>query len=147
MLNISIQYQSSSGSQYIMLTKLLLLLLWKGRKGGITKSIFHETRSKVYQIIWILILFCMSNIRILAQATLKMSCWQGFFIAKMEESKKEHKSVNISWNSFKCKSGHLNIDPNQYAKYQNPSSSGSQDIILQGFSVALMEELKKGSIT
>ena len=65
----------------------------------------------------------------------------------MEESKKEHKSVNISWNSFKCKSGHLNIDPNQYAKYQNPSLSGSQDIILQGFSVALMEELKKGSIT
>ena len=31
------------------------------------------------------------------------------------------------------KSSHLNIDPKSYAKYQNPSSSGSQDIMLTRF--------------
>ena len=31
--------------------------------------------------------------------------------------------------SLKYNSGHLNIDPKQYAKYQDPSSSGSPDIL------------------
>ena len=38
-----------------------------------------------------------------------------------------------------------NIDPNLYAKYQNPRSRGSQDIVLTNFSLfAIMAESKKG---
>ena len=58
----------------------------------------------------------------------------------MVESKKGHNLISFSWNSFKSYSGHLNIDPKSYAKYQNPSSSGSQDIMLKGFSIAIMAE-------
>ena len=36
--------------------------------------------------------------------------------------------VNISQNSLKHQSGHLNINPEPCAKYQNPSSSHSQDV-------------------
>ena len=61
----------------------------------------------------------MSNIRILAQAVLKISCLQGFSIAIMAESKKGHNPVNISWNSLRSYSGHLNIEPNLYAKYHS----------------------------
>ena len=73
-------------------------------------------------------------------AILKIFCWQGFSIAKMVESKKGLNLINISWNSLKSLSGHLNIDPKSYVKYQNPSSSGSQDIMLKGFSIAIMAE-------
>ena len=51
----------------------------------------------------------------------------------MVQSKKGHYQVNISQNSLKSYSGHLNIDPKPYAKYENPSSSGSQDIVLTRF--------------
>ena len=62
----------------------------------------------------------------------------------MAESKKGHNSVNISRNSLKGLLGHLNINSNLYAKYQNTSSSGSQDIVLTSFSIAILVELKKG---
>ena len=66
----------------------------------------------------------------------------------MAASEKGHNPVNISRNSLKSQSGHLNIDPNLYAKYQNPSSSGSQDIMLTRFShcypIAIIVESKKG---
>ena len=39
-----------------------------------------------------------------------------------------HNLVNISQNSLKRESGHLNIKP--CAKYQNPSSSHSQDVVV-----------------
>ena len=38
-------------------------------------------------------------------------------IALMAESKKGHSLVNISRNSLKIKSGHLNTNPNLYVKY------------------------------
>ena len=47
----------------------------------------------------------------------------------------------MAWNSLKSYSGHLNIDPKPYAKYQNPSLSGSQDIVLTRF---LWPSRKKG---
>ena len=72
----------------------------------------------------------MPNIKILAQAVLKISCLQGFAIAIMVKSKKGHHLVNISRNSLKSYSGHLNIDLKQYDKYENSSLSGSQDIML-----------------
>ena len=59
----------------------------------------------------------------------------------MVKWKKGHNLVNISRNSLKSKSGHLNIDPKPYAKYQNPSSCGSQVIVLTRF---FMTESKKG---
>ena len=33
---------------------------------------------------------------------------------------------------------HINIDSKPYAKYQNPSLSGSQDIVLTTFSIVMM---------
>ena len=72
----------------------------------------------------------MPNIRILAQAVLKISCGQGISIAIMA---KGHNLVNTAQNSLKSKSGHLNIEPNLCVKYQNPSSRGSQDIMLTRF--------------
>ena len=61
------------------------------------------------------------------------------------EWKKGHNSVSISRNSLKSLSGHLNINPKPYAKYQNPSSSRSQDIMLtRFFFIAIMVKLKKG---
>ena len=55
----------------------------------------------------------------------------------MAESK-EHNLVNTSQNLLKSKSGHLNIDPDfrsifYKVKYQNPSSRGSQDMVLTRF--------------
>ena len=55
----------------------------------------------------------------------------------MAESKKGHNPVNIS---------HLNIDPNLYAQYQNPSSRGSLDIILTGFFYSYNGRVKKGAL-
>ena len=60
----------------------------------------------------------------------------------MVELKKGHNLVNISWNSLKNYSGHLNINSKPYAKYQNPSSKGSQGIVLTKFFSCY--KLKKG---
>ena len=46
--------------------------------------------------------------------------------------------MNFSWNMLRSQSGHINIDPTPYAKYQNISSSGSQDIVLTRFSIVIM---------
>ena len=51
----------------------------------------------------------------------------------MVESKKGHNFVNISRNSFKSLSGHFSIDRKPYAKYKNPSLSGSKVIVLITF--------------
>ena len=63
----------------------------------------------------------------------------------MVESKKGHNLVNISRNLFKSKSGHLNIDPKPYAKYENPGSSGSQDIVLTRFFYCYNGRVEKGA--
>ena len=63
----------------------------------------------------------------------------------MVKSRKGHYLVNISRNSLKGKSSHLNTDPKSYAKYQNPSSSGSQDIVLTRFSHCYNGKVEKGA--
>ena len=68
----------------------------------------------------------------------------GFFIAIMAESK-GHNLVNISQHSLISKSGHLNIDPNLYVRYQNPSSRGSQDIVLTRFLYCYNGRVEKGA--
>ena len=62
----------------------------------------------------------------------------------MVKSKKGHNLVNISRNSLKSQSGHLNIDRKPYAKYENRSSSGSQDIVLTRFSHCYNGKVEKG---
>ena len=59
----------------------------------------------------------------------------------MVKSKKGHNLVNISRNSLKSLSDHINIDPKPYAKYENHSSSGSQVIVLTRF---LWQSRKRG---
>ena len=71
MQHIKFQVPSSSRSLVLQPTKMLY---WQSRKRGITQSIFHEIRSKDNQGIYTLILSHMLNIRILAQAILKISC-------------------------------------------------------------------------
>ena len=63
----------------------------------------------------------------------------------MAESKKRQKLVNISRNSLKNYSSDLSNDPKLYAKYKNPSMSGSQDMVLTFFfPIAIMTESTKG---
>ena len=62
----------------------------------------------------------------------------------MAESK-GHNLVNTSQNLLKSKSGHLNIDPNLYVKYQNPSSRGSEDIVLTRFLYCHNGRIEKGA--
>ena len=63
----------------------------------------------------------------------------------MVESKKGHNPVNISRNSLKNESGHVNSDPNLYATYQNPRLSGSQDIVLTRFFYCYNGRVEKGA--
>ena len=63
----------------------------------------------------------------------------------MVESKKGHNLVKISRNSLKSHLGNLNIDPKSYAKYQNPTTSGSQDIVLTRFFYCYNGRVEKGA--
>ena len=62
----------------------------------------------------------------------------------MAESK-GHNLVNTSQNWLKSKSGHLNIDPNLYVKYKNPSSRGFKDIVLTRFLYCYNGRVEKGA--
>ena len=53
--------------------------------------------------------------------------------------------VNASQKFVKSKSSHLNIFPNLYVKYQNPSSRGSQDIVLTRFLYCYNDRVEKGA--
>ena len=48
-------------------------------------------------------------------------------------------------NSVVSYSDHLNIDPNLYAKYENPSSSGFEDIVLTRFFYCYNGRVEKGA--
>ena len=91
---------------------------------------FYGIQSKV---IVTRILNNLLNFRILAQAILYILCSQGFSIFIKAKSKKVHNSINVLENSLESQSGHLNNDPKLYAKYQKPSSSSSQDILVTRF--------------
>ena len=58
---------------------------------------------------------------------------------------KGHNLENISQNLLKSKSGHFNIDPNLYVKYQNPRSRGSKDIVLTRFVYCYNGRVEKGA--
>ena len=69
----------------------------------------------------------------------------GFSVAIMAELKRERSSVNISRNSFKSYTGHLKINPKSCVKYQNPSSTGSRDIMLAKFFYCYNGRVEKGA--
>ena len=68
-----------------------------------------------------------------------------FSIAIMVEAKMGHNLVNISLILLKSESRRLNSDPNPSVKYQNPSLSGSQDIVLTRFSLCYNGKVEKGA--
>ena len=63
----------------------------------------------------------------------------------MVESEKGNNLVNISGNSLNSSSGHLNVNHKQYAKYQDPCSSGSQDIAFTMFIRCNIGKVEKGA--
>ena len=72
----------------------------------------------------------------------------------MAESKKRHNSVNISGNSLRSYSGHLNIDPNLYAKYHSEiqyskGTTGQQTIFgsIKGKQLLNCNSLSDGSLS
>ena len=92
-----------------------------GEVRGITLPMFYGIQSKVI-LTWIL--NNLLNFRILAQAILYILCWQGFSILIKAKTKKGHNSL--------------------YTKYQKPSSSSSQDIILTRFFYCYKPSRKRG---
>ena len=59
--------------------------------------------------------------------------------------KKGHNSVNKFMEFAQKLISHLNIDPKLYAKYHNPSSSSSQDIVLTRFFYCYNDRVEKGA--
>ena len=60
---------------------------------------------------------------------------------KEKRTGKGHNSANVLQNSVKI---HLNIDPKQSSKFQNPSSSNSLHIVLTRFPIVTKAKFKKG---
>ena len=66
--------------------------------------------------------------------------------AILVQSKKGDSPDNILGNSLnKSLSGHLNIETKPFAKYQNPSSSSSHDIVYTRFSHCYNGQVEKGT--
>ena len=61
----------------------------------------------------------------------------------MAKSKKGHNFQYFTENT-KILITYLNINPRSHTKYQYPSSSGSQDIVLKGFYYDIMADRKRG---
>ena len=68
-----------------------------------------------------------------------------FFFVIKAKSKKGDNSVNVLQNSPRSQLGHLNINLKLYAKYQNPSSSISKDILLTIFFYCDNSKVMKGA--
>ena len=72
------------------------------------------------------------QVQVLAQVVLKLNT------NKRSKGVKGHNSANVLQNSFKS---HLNIDPKQYSKFQDPSSSNALDIMLTMFSYSYKNQV------
>ena len=70
-----------------------------------------------------------SNIRIISKAVLQIFCSQGCSYTKCLCPKKGSNSTENLRNKFKIQSVHLHLGLYLYAKYQDPSQSGSSDIL------------------
>ena len=86
---------------------------------------------------------CMLNIWILAKAVLQIFCSQGCSYSKCLCLKKGSNSTKNFLNRCKSYSVHLHLRLSLYAKLQDPSRSGSSDILF----TRLFIHSRKGSIT
>ena len=121
----------------------------QSRKRGIIQSNIYGNLPKVNQVIYTLDTIyvpnirkgfeCHSNIMILAQAVLQIFCWQGSIGLQCTSWKRGIIQLNnrrILWK--------VNVRHNLWAKYHDPSSSGSPDILLRRFHRFTMHKSKKG---
>ena len=87
----------------------------------------------------------MPNIRILVLAVFPDILFTRLFLYKMPMSEiKENNSTENLRNRFKSKSVHLHFSLYLYAKYQDPSQSGSSDILFIRFFLYKMPMSVKG---
>ena len=89
----------------------------------------------------------MPNIRILAKAVFKIFCSQGYSYTKCLCPKKGNNSTENLRNKFKIKSVHPHLSLYFYAKYQDPSHSGSSDILFTSLFLYKMPMFENGGIT
>ena len=104
-----------------------------------TKCLFPKKRiiqpkiygigSKFDQFVYTLVCTFMPNIRIQAKAVLQIFCSQGCSYTKCLCPKKGNNSTENLRNKFKSKRNHLHLSLYFYANYQDPSQSGSSDIL------------------
>ena len=100
---------------------------------------------KVNQFICTLVCNYMPNIRILAKAVLQIFCSQSCSYIKCLGLKKGSNSTKNLWNRFKRQSVYLHLGLYLYAKYQDPSQSGSSEILFTRFLYTKCLCPKKGS--
>ena len=97
------------------------------------------------QVIYSLDTICVGNIMILGSLggspDILLTRFHRFTLHK---SKKGHNSVKFLQNFVKSSSGHLHLRHNLWAKYYDPSSSGSPDILLTRFHRFTMHKSEKG---
>ena len=93
-------------------------------------ELHYGTCSKVNQFIYTLVCNYMPNIRILTKAVLQIFCSQGCSYTKCLCPKKGSNSTINLRKRFKMQSVHLHLGLYLYAKYQNPSQSGSSGLFL-----------------
>ena len=115
-----LQVFCSQGCSY---TKCLCL------KKRVTQPNIYGIGSKVNQFLYTLVCNYMPNIRILAKAVLQIFCSQGCSYTKCLCRKKGNNSTENLRNRFNSYSLHLHFNLESYAKYQDPSLSGSSDIL------------------
>ena len=114
------------------------------QKTGVTQPKIYGIGSKVDQFIYTLVCNYMPNIRILAKAVLQLFSSQGCSYTKCLCLKKGNKPIENFWNKFKSLSVHLHLGLQLYAKYQNPSQSGSSVILFTRLFLYKMAVSEKG---
>ena len=116
-----LQIICSQGCSY---TKCLCL-----KKGNKPTKNFFRIGSKFNQFIYTLVCNYMPNIRILAKLVLQIFCSQGCSNTNCLCLKKGSNSTKNLRNRFKSLSVQLHLRLKLYAKYQDPSQSGSSVIL------------------
>ena len=89
----------------------------------------------------------MPNIRILSKAVSQIFCSQGCSYTKCLCPKRGNNSTGNVRNIFKIESVHLHLNLYLHAKYQDPSQSGSSDILFTRLFLYQMPMPEKGKKT
>ena len=86
---------------------------------------------------------CMDYVKILAQVVLQIFCSQGLY-GLMPNSEKRNNSVKFLQSFMKSYSGDLHHVSKLCARYYDPSSSGSPDILFTGCFTTKNDKVGKG---